>query len=394
MIAGASFVILLTWKGPLPGWLRAVGIPAGPVDQLGKSGPLVAVVATTLAVWAFGLNDTAGVRIVADIPAGLPPLSLPGFDAELIRALLPSALLISIVGFLESVSVAKSLASKRRQKIDANQELIALGAANIGASISGSYPVTGGFSRSLVNFAAGAVTPLASIITAVLVAVTVALLTPLLHFLPKATLAAIIVVAVANLIDMKTLRETLVYNRADAVSLAATFVAVLALGVEIGIVIGAGLSIALYLWRTSRPHMAIVGRLGETEHFRNVLRHEVRTDPEILAVRIDESLYFANTAYLETELLSRIADQPEVKHLVLIMSAVNFIDASALESLESLVERLRDAGVTLHLAEVKGPVMDRLDKVSFTDTLGEGRVFLSTHDAVSILGSQGSLQAA
>lgn len=224
-----------------------------------------------------------------------------------------------------------------------------------------------------------------SIITAVLIALTVVLLTPLLYFLPKATLAAIIVVAVASLIDFKTFKESWAYNKADAVSLVATFVAVLTLGVEIGIVVGAAISIALYLWRTSRPHMAVVGRVGETEHFRNVLRHEVITHPQMLMVRVDESLYFANTAYLEDELLAQVADRPEIEHLVLIMNAVNFIDASALETLETLAHQLRDSGVTLHMTEVKGPVMDRLNLVHFPHHLGDGNIYLSTHDAVEDL---------
>lgn len=393
-IAAVSLIILLAFKSRIALALKSAGLGEAAADAFAKAGPLVAVLVTTLAVWIFRLDLTAGVKIVADIPAGLPPLTAPSLDLGLIRELLPAAALIAVVGFLESVSVAKSLASKRRQKIDANQELIALGAANIGASVTGGYPVTGGFSRSLVNFTAGAVTPMASIITAGLIAITVLLFTPLLYFLPKATLAAIIVVAVAKLIDLKTLREAWVYNKTDAASLIATFLAVLTLGVEIGIVAGAALSIALYLWRTSRPHMAVVGRVGETEHFRNVLRQAVQTDPHVLMVRVDESLYFANTAYLEDELLAQVADRPEIDHLVLIMSAVNFIDASALETLETLAERLHDAGVTLHLAEVKGPVMDRLDRVSFPDTLGAGRIYLSTHEAMCDLVSHGDAKAA
>lgn len=384
-VALTSLAVLLVWKGPLERWLRRLGVSDTAAGQLSKSGPLVAVALTTLAVWALGLSGSAGVAIVSDIPAGLPPFTLPTFDLDLIEILLPSAFLISVVGFLESVSVAKSLASKRRQKIDANKELVALGAANISASLTGGYPVTGGFSRSLVNFAAGAVTPLASIITALLVAVTVLVLTPQLYFLPKATLAAIIVVAVANLVDLRTLRTTLAYNRADAASLIATFVAVLILGVELGIVAGAALSIALFLWRTSKPHVAVVGRVGETEHFRNVDRHAVRTYPGLLAIRVDESLYFANTAQLEAEVLSRVADDPSVADLVLIMSAVNFVDASALETLEQMIERLADGGVTLHFAEIKGPVMDRLATVDFAKTLGPGRIFLSTHEAIEAL---------
>ncbi len=394
LIAVASLSILLLFKSRVAPQLKAFGLTNEVAEAIAKSGPLVAVLVTTVAVWLLSLDQTVGVKVVADVPAGLPALTLPTLDTALVEQLLPAAALIAVVGFLESVSVAKSLASKRRQKIDANQELIALGAANIGASVTGGYPVTGGFSRSLVNFTAGAVTPMASIITAALIAVTVLLLTPLLYFLPKATLAAIIVVAVANLIDVKTLRDAWIYNKADAASLIVTFFAVLFLGVEIGIVVGAALSIVLYLYRTSKPHMAVVGRVGETEHYRNVLRHEVQTDPKVLLVRVDESLYFANTAYLEDQLLAQIADKPEIDHLVLIMSAVNFIDASALETLETLVERLHDSGVTLHLAEVKGPVMDRLERVKFLEMLGSGQVYLSTHAAAEDLSNLSDKKAA
>lgn len=393
-LAVVSLAILLVFKSRVASFLKGLGVPHAVAQASAKAGPLVAVLVSTVAVWALRLDEGAGVKIVAEIPAGLPPLTLPSFDPALIEQLLAPAALIAFVGFLESVSVAKSLASKRRQKIDANQELIALGAANIGASLTGGYPVMGGFARSLVNFTAGAVTPMASIITAGLIALTVLLFTPLLYFLPQVTLATIIVVAVVNLIDLDTLREAWVYNKADAASLIATFAAVLTLGVELGIVFGAGLSIVLYLWRTSRPHMAEVGRVGETEHFRNVLRHNVKTDPKTLMVRVDESLYFANTAYLEDALLARVADRPDIENLVLIMSAVNFIDTSALETLETLTERLRDAGVTLHLAEVKGPVMDRLERVGFTEGLGAGRVFLSVHAASKELSGSSAIKAA
>lgn len=380
-IAVGSLVILLFWRSGLPNLLTKANVPQGLVNSISKTGPLVAVTMSALSVWIFGLHGASGVKIVGNVPSGLPPLTVPVFSLDIVYELLPAAFLISVVGFLESVSVAKTLASKRRQKVNADQELVALGAANIGAAFTGGYPVTGGFSRSLVNFTAGAVTPLASIVTALLVAVSILFLTPFLFFLPKATLAAIIMVAVSSLIDFKALKNAWNYNKADAASLIATFVAVLTLGVELGIVAGAVLSIALYLWRTSRPHVAVVGRVGKTEHFRNVLRHEVQTYPTILAVRVDESLYFANAAFLEGHLLADVADHPDVKHLILIMSAVNFIDGSALESLENLIERLQDAGVTLHLAEVKGPVMDDLKKVGFKTKLKPGKVFLSTHQA-------------
>ncbi|KNG91880.1 SulP family inorganic anion transporter [Pseudaestuariivita atlantica] len=393
-IAIASFMILLAFKSRISPFLRSFGFGPEVSNAIAKAGPLVAVLATTVAVWLFALDQTADVAVVADVPAGLAPLTFPSIDLVLIEQLFPAAALIAIVGFLESVSVAKSLASKRRQKIDANQELIALGAANIGASLTGGYPVSGGFSRSLVNFTAGAVTPMASMITAVLIGITVLALTPLLYYLPKAALAAIILVAVANLIDFKTLRDAWRYNKADAFSLIVTFFSVLVLGVEIGIVVGAALTIVFYLWRTSRPHIAEVGRLGETEHFRNVLRHDVQTDPKILMIRVDESLYFANTAYLEDQLLARIVERPKIDHLILIMSAVNFIDASALDTLETLAERLKNAGVTLHFSEVKGPVMDRLRRVDFFENPDLGSVFLSTHEAMRALSNEAISQVA
>jgi SulP family sulfate permease len=299
---------------------------------------------------------------------------------------LPTALAISFVGYMESISVAKSLASKRRQKVNADQELVALGAANFGATFTGGYPVTGGFSRSVVNFSAGANTGLASIITAGLIAFTVVFLTPLFYFLPQAVLAAIILVAVVGLIDVATLKHVWRYNKADAISMLVTFLAVLALGVEIGILVGVAAALALYIWRTSRPHMAIVGRVGHSETYRNILRHQVKTCPHVIAIRVDESLYFANTKYLEDTILQLVSDRPEVKHFVLIGIAVNFIDASALETLEALMRELRDAGVSFHLADIKGPVMDRLQKVGFVAQVGADKIHLSTHDAMVAVG--------
>ncbi|MBT5038543.1 MAG: sulfate permease [Rhodospirillaceae bacterium] len=377
--------LLLLWRGPLGALLRRAGMNPAWVGPLTKTGPLAVVILGAGLVWLFRLDVNAGVKIVGEIPAGLPTLNWQGIDLTMAQDLLPAAGLIALVGFVESVSVAKALASKRRQKIDADQELRALGVANIGAAFSGGYPVTGGFSRSMVNFTAGANTGLAAIVTAILIAFTLAFLTPLFHYLPKAALAAIIVVAVSGLVDFRSLFRIWRYNGLDGFSQLATFAAVLALGIEIGIMLGAALSIAFYLWRTSRPHMAIVGRVGETEHFRNILRHDVKTLPHVLALRVDENLYFANTRFLEDRLLAAVADQPRIKHLVLICSAINFIDASALESLENTVRALSEAGVTVHLAEVKGPVMDKLEKTDFLGHLGAGEVFLSTHDALAKL---------
>lgn len=385
VIGLSSIAILLYFQKHLGKQLKRWGLAEQAIMPITKSAPLIVVVLGTLLVWGLGLDTQAGVKIVGDVPAGLPPLSLPLFDWHTWQLLLTSALIISFVGYMESISVAKALASRRRQKVDANQELVALGAANLGAAFTGGYPVNGGFSRSVVNFNAGANTGLASIITAVLIALTVIFLTPSFYFLPQAVLAAIIMVAVFGLIDLATLKHVWRYNKPDAISLLITFITVLILGVEIGILVGVIVAVVLFLWRTSRPHVAIVGRLGESEHYRNVLRHPVKTCPHVVAVRVDESLYFANTKFLEDTLLGIVAEQPEVKHLVLIGAAINFIDASALGTLESLVRELHDAGVEFYLSDIKGPVMDRLKAIGFVETIGADHIFLSTHEAMTKL---------
>lgn len=385
LIATAAILILLFFKYPLKRLLRRAGLGDALVLPLTKIGPLVIVILGILVVSVANLGTAAGVSIVGDVPAGLPPLTVPLFDMDVIATLLPIALTISLVGYMESISVAKSLASKRRQKVDANQELVALGAANLGAAFTGGYPVTGGISRSLVNFTAGANTGLASIITAGLIALTVLTLTPLFYNLPNAVLAAIILVAIVAMLDWRTFTHTWHYNKLDAISLAVTFFAVLLIGIETGILIGAAVSMGLYLWRTSKPHVAVVGRIEGTEHFRNVQRHEVETYPKLLLIRIDESLYFPNAQFLEECLLAQIADNPQIEHLVLICSAVNYIDSSALDVLEQLQHELADAGVTLYMAEVKGPVMDKLRHIGFVDELGKDRIFMTTHQAVQAL---------
>ena len=295
-LGGAGVGILLLFKFGLKSRLLALGLPNSVAVPLTKTGPLVIVVLGILGVGALGLHESAGVAIVGSVPEGLPPLTRPLLDFETLQQLFPIALTISVIAYMESISVAKALASKKRQKVDANQELIALGAANLGATFTSGYPVTGGFSRSMVNFTAGANTGLASIITAGLITITVLFLTPLFYFLPNAILAAIIIVATVSLIDVKAFFHAWEYSKSDALSLLVTFVAVLELGVETGIMLGVVLSLVLYLWHTSRPHVAIVGRIGDTEEYRNIMRHETTTDPAILALRVDESLYFPERA--------------------------------------------------------------------------------------------------
>ncbi len=384
----AAAALLFFMRKPFARWLKARGVRPGLAEPLTKMGPLLAVALGIAVVVLFDLDRGAGVKVVGDIPVGLPPLAFPRFDAGLWESLAAGAALIALVGYVESVSVAKTLASKRRERVDPDQELIGLGAANLAAGLTGGYPVTGGFARSVVNFAAGARTPFAAVITALLTALTVATVAGAFRYLPHAVLAAVIVVAVLPLVDFASLRRAWRYDRADALTLAATFVGVLAIGIELGIAIGAALSLAIHLYRTSRPHIAVVGRVGTSEHFRNVERHKVETLPHVLAVRVDESLYFPNAADLEDRILAMVAERRELSHVVLIASAVNSIDASALETLEALIAHLRDSGVTLHLAEVKGPVMDRLRRSDLLEKLAPGRVFLSTHEAMLALGGR------
>lgn len=383
-IIGVLATGFLFWvrKGLKP-LLQRLGVSTGLTGVLVKTGPVAVVVTTTLAVWVFGLADK-GVKIVGDVPQRLPPLTLPSFSPDLLGQLLLPAFLISIIGFVESISVAQTLAAKKRQRIDPDQELIGLGAANIGASLTGGFPVTGGFSRSVVNFDAGAETPAAGAFTAIGLAIAALALTPLIFFLPKATLAATIIVAVLSLVDFSILKRSWTYSKADFSAVLVTILMTLALGVEAGVSAGVGLSILLHLYKSSKPHIAEVGQVPGTQHYRNILRHDVLTSPSIVTLRVDESLYFANARYLEDKIHNRVADDKTIRHVILLCSAINEIDLSALESLEAINDRLREMNVQLHLSEVKGPVMDRLKREHFLSEL-TGKVFLSQFEAAQAL---------
>ncbi|MGE4534423.1 SulP family inorganic anion transporter [Halomonas sp.] len=356
-----------------------LGLTTGTASLIARGAPVLAVIATTLLSWRLGLAER-GVAVVGDIPAGLPPLTLPTPELSLWKALLVPALLISVVGFVESISMAQMLAARRRQRISPNQELVGLGGANLAAAFTAGMPVTGGLSRTVINDEAGAQTPLAALFAALGIGGVTLAFTPLLHHLPIATLAATITVAILTLVDIPLIRQTWRYSRSDFSAMAVTILLTLVEGVEAGIISGVVLSIGLFLYRTSRPHSAVVGRIPGTEHFRSITRHEVETLTSVAFLRIDESLYFANARYLEDTVLQMVAREPGLEHVVLICSAVNLIDASALESLDAINARLQEAEVTLHLAEVKGPVMDRLKRSDFLDDL-TGRVFLSSYAA-------------
>lgn len=383
-ITGLAAILFLLWArvGLKPLLLRW-GMAEAAAGVIAKAGPVLAILVTTLASYYWDFSQR-GVALVGEVPQGLPTLAVPAFDMQLWSDLAVSALLISIIGFVESVSVGKTLAAKRRQRIEPNRELVALGAANVASAVSGGFPVTGGFSRSVVNFDAGAQTPAASIFAAVGIALAALLLTPVLFFLPKATLAATIIVAVSTLIDIDVIRRAWQYSLADFIAVITTIIATLLLGVELGVLCGIVASIGLHLHKTTRPHIAVVGAVAGTEHYRNVQRHNVITHPNIVSLRVDESLYFANAGYLEDYVYGLIAEVDGLQHVILQCPAVNEIDLSALEALEAINHRLREQGLTLNLSEVKGPVMDGLKKSDFLQQLS-GKVYLTHHQAVNDL---------
>ena len=386
-IGMTGIVVLLYFKLGLGKQLQTRGVHAQLAVPISKSAPLLIVVVGAILVTLLKLDERANVSIIGSVPGGLPPLTLPDFDLGVWRTLLATAFAISFVGYMESISVAKTLAAKQREKVAANQELIALGLANLAATFTGGFPVTGGFSRSLVNYAAGARTTVASIISAILIGLSILYLTPLFYYIPKSILAAIIIVAVTGLFDFDTMRKVWRYNKRDAAALFTTFFAVLALGVESGILIGAATSLIMFIARTSDPHVAEIGRLPDSQFYRNIKRHRVQTWPEVTLLRIDASLYFANTRLLEDSVAEMVAAKPDLKHLILVGTAINDVDYTAVEALEEIWRTLADADIELHLAAFKGPVLDRLACCNFLDHLGGRNIHLTTHDALSAIGN-------
>ncbi len=380
-LLGLSAVLFLLFArkylGPL---LKQMGLSAKTSDLLTKLAPMAVVIVSTALVAIYGLDQTDKVSIVGRVPSGLPSIGLPSIQWDHINMLLLPALLISLVGFVESVSVGQSLALKRGQRIDPNSELVGIGAANIASAFSGGFPVTGGFARSVVNFSAGAQTPAAGIVSAVLMAIVIAGLTEWFYYLPQAVLSATIIVAVIGLIDTHTLKEAWHYDKADAIALLLTFAGVIFFGVEEGIVIGVAMSLAVLVWRSSHPHMALVGRVPGTEHFRNVERHQVEVFPGLIALRIDESIYFANSQLIAEKIEGLLSEHPSTHCVLLILSAVNQLDTTALGMLTELEKTLSARHITLQFAEIKGPVQDRLQPTELGDRM-QNRIFLSTQQA-------------
>jgi len=383
---GLSALLLLIFFGkPLTALLKKLGLKLSLVTAISKAGPLLAVMATTFAVSRLGL-DGLGVALVGKVPAGFPPVTFAVLNLRHWQPLLPYAAFIALISYVESIAIAKVTANLRGEKIAPNQELVGLGLANVVSALTGGMPVAGGFSRTMVNFSAGARSQLAMLIAALLLGIAVAFFSPWFENIPKATLAAIILVAIFRLVRFKHIIHTWRYDRGDGMAELATLLGVLVLGLEEGIALGIVLTIASHLRKTSQPHIAIVGRIPETEHYRNIKRHFVQVWHHLLLVRIDESITFANISYIEEFLNNELRRQPNIRHVVLIFNAVNDIDATALEALEAFNQTLLDSGKTLNLAEAKGPVLDKLKKTDFIEQLAPGKVFFRTEDAVKELG--------
>ena len=380
--AAAAVLALLLARTPTRRGLEAMGMTHDTAQLLTRTAPLLIVVAATVVMALIAGSGEPPVAVVGTIPGGMPTPGAGLFEATGWITLLPSAALIALIGYVESMTVARVLAARRRERVDPTRELVALGLANAGSALAGTMPVAGGFSRSVVNFEAGARTQVAAIITAALVAIVAVWFTDWFETLPRAVLAAIIVVAVAQLINLREAVSIMRFDRGDGITLAVTFVTVLLFGIEPGLVAGITLSLLIYVWRTSRPHMAVVGRVPGTEHYRNILRHDVERHPGTVIVRVDENIYFANTDAIRRFLLDALEQSDDPRYLVLAMTSVSYVDSSGLSLLENLDTELRLRGIELHLTEVKGPVADRLSRVTALEPLFAERVHLSLERAV------------
>jgi SulP family sulfate permease len=340
---------------------------------------LAVVVLATLATWALGLHEQ-GVAILGDVAGGLPSPAVPDVSFGLLGDLVPVALTIAVVAFAEGISVAKAIARKTRESVEPNQELLATGAANAAAGVFSGFPIAGGFSRTAVNYQAGARTPFASVVTAALLVVAVLWLTPLFFYVPKAVLAAIVVVAVLGLVDIADARHTFRVSRTDGATLAVTFFATLVLGVEAGLAAGVVFSLAAFVWRSANPHTTELGRVDGTTEYRNVDRWPTRTADDTVLLRVDGPLFFANTRRLDERVQRLVASRRAVRTVVLDASAITDIDATGVHALHELAADLGTAGIELHLATVRGPIRDALARGGVWTELSE-RVHATLADA-------------
>ncbi len=381
----SSLLILVLFGKPLIMILKKLALRSSLITGISKTGPLLTVVIATLLVFNLDLAASHGIKIVGTIPAGLPGLSVDFLVIEKWRLLLPYAAFVALIAYVESVAIAKTTANLRNQRISPNQELVALGTANIAAAITGGMSVAGGFSRTMVNFTAGARTQMAMLIAVMVLSLAVIFFTAWFEHIPKAALAAIILIAIIPLVRLRNIIHTWHYDRGDGLAELVTFIGVLGMGIEEGLALGIVLTIVSYLRKTSKPHIAVVGRIANTEHYRNINRHDVETWKNLLLLRVDENITFANASYIEDFVQQELAKKHGIEHIVLIFTSVSYIDTTAFEALESLNCTLQAKKLVLHLAEVKGPVMDKLAQTDFLEELSPGQVFFRIDDAVKNL---------
>lgn len=374
-------VLLLLFKNATAPLLRRWKFHWVVPFSISRSGPLFVIMGATALVYVFSLHEQ-GVEVIGSIPSGLPRIDGSFFDSTLIPTVFPGALAIAFVGLMEGMSTAKSLASRRSLRVNANQELLAMGAANVASAFTGGLAVTTSISRSAVNHQAGATTGLSSVIAALVMAFVVMFLTPIFYYLPRAALSAVILVSVISLIDLKTVRELWRYSKLETLPFIVTVIAVFTTSIEIGIISGVATAIVLHLLRTLLPEVVQVGRVWNTAEYREVSHHDTQPIPRLVILRLDESLYFGNVQYVERYVRNLLSEREDVSHLILECSAINTIDASALQILGELIESLGEIGVEVYLSGLKQKVFDKLKRVHFIDRIGDERIFPTTHAAV------------
>jgi SulP family sulfate permease len=378
VLAAVGFYFVRT---ALPYLLVKSGVRARTAKIIARMAPILIIAAFVVVSAFFGLNAQFGLAIVGEVPSGLPPFQVPELSRSGYEELLVPAIVIAIVAFVDSTSTAQELASRRRDRVDANKELLGLGAANAVAGLTGGYPINGSMSRSAVNFTAGGKTPLSGVMVAGFMALTALFLTPVLEALPLSVLAALIIVACLNLLDFGAIWRSWVYSRTDGLTAVATFLAVLILGVQWGVMAGVILAMALHIRHSLQPNMPLVGRFPGTEHYRDAAKFNVETDTQVKTIRIDEGLYYANARILEDRVAEVVREHEDVSDIILMCTGVNHIDASALSSLTEINRRLKGLGINLHFSDMQSVVRERLYRSDFLEALS-GQVFLSQHDAM------------
>ena len=362
---------------------QAIQSRLGSTAFLSKALPLILVVISIASVMYFNLQD-AGIKTVGEIPSGFPPLSFPHWNWELVKTLIPGASMIAMISFVESLSIAQATALQQRSNLNSNQELIALGLANLSAGVSSAFPVTGSLSRTVVNADAGAKTPMSGILSSLLIILVSLYFTGFFRDLPLVILAATIIVSIWKLVDFKPFLDTWRYSKADGIAMWVTFFGVVCIDISTGLIIGIVSTFILMLWRISRPHIAVIGLVEGTQHFRNIQRHHVYTAPHILSMRIDENLTFLNANTLKGFLINEVSQNEKLEHVIINCSSVSSIDLSALEMLEDLNAELSKLNIRLHFSEIKGPVMDKLQHSKLLKHLS-GQAFLTHYQAIQEL---------